>query len=101
RTGRVNPLFDLLANPPTLDRIRPYRGFACSCGNLGGHLPVRMGSCLKRGGTGEIDEGRNGDSMRDDPHARAPMSNRTAERGSPGAAADGPMIEGPVPGTLR
>ena len=39
--------------------------------------------------------------MRDDPHARAPMSNRTAERGSPGAAADGPMIEGAAPVTLR
>ncbi|HEX9346329.1 MAG: 2Fe-2S iron-sulfur cluster binding domain-containing protein [Chloroflexi bacterium] len=64
--------------------------------------------------------------MRDDPHARlpnftrraflsttgssaaaaaiagcAPTSHRTAERGSPGAAADGPMIEGAVPVTLR
>jgi len=64
--------------------------------------------------------------MRDDPHARlphltrrvflstagssaaaaaivgcAPTSNRTAERGSPGAVADGPNIEGAVPVTLR
>ena len=64
--------------------------------------------------------------MRDDPHERlpnltrrtflstagssavaaaiagcAPTSNRVAERGSPGAVADGPNIEGAVPVTLR
>jgi xanthine dehydrogenase YagT iron-sulfur-binding subunit len=64
--------------------------------------------------------------MRDDPHARppnltrrtflstagssaaaaaiagcAPTSNRPVERGSPGAVADGPKIEGAVPVTLR
>src|SRR5437867_1727415 len=33
--------------------------------------------------------------------AGVPMSNRTAERGSPGLVADGPNIEGAVPVTLR